>query len=274
MLSFKPESGRFIAQIKGGRHDGEILHLSENNNNNNRRRKTYNNNDDTDDSEDEYEKKRKLKYVFLSRGTFVPLANQYTRECVYICGSSGSGKSTFAAEYIESYLRMYPENRFYAFCASEIKNDPAYQNLNPHQIKIDQNLIKNPINIQEEFTGGCIILFDDVTTIEDDKLNTAVQKLMKSIMELGRKINIYMVCTSHLIIGNEKKLSRTVLNEMTSLTVFPVTCSYQQASYALKTHMALDEKRIKKIMKTDSRWFTVYKTYPRLVLTEYECYII
>lgn len=271
MLSLKKNSGRFIAYIKGGENNGCILHLVNNDDNNSSESDEY---DFEEYDSEEYDSDDECNYIKLDSGSrFIPLANQEGRECVYICGPSGSGKSTYASEYIRSYLATFPDSDFIAFSRTDINNDPAFEGMNPLQVEINEELVINPIDITSELKTGCIILFDDVTTIQDDKIRKAIEKIIADILEVGRKLKIYIVFTCHLIIGNDKKLARTIMNELTSLTVFPKSGTVQQINYALKTYFGYNEKQISKMLNTSSRWVTFFRTYPQLVLTQKECYI-
>lgn len=230
---------------------------------------------DEDFSEEEEDENDETTHVYLERGEkFIPLPNQFERESVFIAGPSGSGKSTYAAEYIKGYLDLFPGNDFYAFSRVDIKNDAAFDNLNPSQVMIDINLVKNPIDISKEINKPCIVLFDDITTIQDDKIRKAVEKIVADILEVGRKMKIYIIYTCHLIIGNERKLARTIMNEMTSLTVFPRSGAFQQISYAISTYFGIPKKEIQKYRNIDSRWITLFKNYPQFMLSEKECFIL
>jgi hypothetical protein len=44
--------------------------------------------------------------------------------------------------------------------------------------------------------------------------------------------------------------------------------------YLLESYLGLDKEQIQKIKSTPSRWVTVIKTYPQVVLTEKEIYTI
>lgn len=246
MLNF--DDGRLLATIKGGKNKDKLIYLDENN------------------------KKGKMR-IDVSDGKIVPVPDVDTREVVYIAGPSGSGKSTYASDYIKSYLSLFPDKDFFVFSRTDASDDPAFSGLHFNQVLIDETLLENPIDITEELTSGCIILFDDVNTIQNDKLKKAVDRIMSDIMECGRKLDIYCVITNHLVIPNEKKMARTVLNECTSLTVFPKSGATQQIKYALKTYFGYSNKQIDSFLKTKSRWITFYKTYPQLVMTQFECFV-
>lgn len=203
----------------------------------------------------------------------IPILNTDERDIAYVAGPSGSGKSTYAGNLIRGYHNLFPNKKIYVFSRSDAANDPAIRNLGS-QIIIDESLIENPIDISKELTGGSIILFDDCNTIVNDKLKKAVDKLMADIMEIGRKLDITTVITNHLVIPNERKVSRTIMNELKCMTVFPKSGSVAQIKTALKTYFGLNNQQIDQIVSLPSRWVTIHKTYPMMVVHEHGAYVL
>jgi len=97
---------------------------------------------------------------------------------------------------------------------------------------------------------------------------------MADIMEVGRKLDITIVITNHLVIPNENKLARTIMNEIQSLTFFPQAGSNAQVEYALKKYFGLGKNQLNKIFDIKSRWVTVSKKYPMYVMYERGCFIL
>lgn len=249
MLSY--EEGRPIAR------DGkDIISIKTNDNNES--------DSDNDDIGTEYEANYELE----------PLLNMDERSVAYVAGPSGSGKTTFALALIKRYLKVFPEIPFYLFSRTDYRNDPAYQGMRVNQVLINENILRNPINIEHELSGGSILLFDDCNTIQDDKLKKAIDKLMADIMEVGRKLNITIIMTNHLVIPNEKKVARTILNELQTMTVFPKSGSTQQITYALKQYFGLNKHQIEEIIQLPSRWVMISKTYPMYVMHQHGIYIL
>ncbi len=204
----------------------------------------------------------------------IPLPDLTQRFIEYIAGPSGSGKSTIAAELAVQFKNINPDKPIYIFSRTDVKKDPAFAQLKPIQIAVDESLIEDPIDVTEEFTEGCLIIFDDCTTIYNDKVRKELEKMMADAMEVGRKLNCNMIITSHLVIPNEKKLARTILNELNMLTFFPKSGSAQQIKYALKTYWGLANKQIDTILAIKSRWIRISKTYPQYVLHDSGAYVL
>ncbi len=212
--------------------------------------------------------------IELTDGRLIPLPKIDERGVDYISGASGSGKTTQAVSLAKAFTSIFPEKQFYVFSRADIKNDPAFKGLNPIQIKIDESIVDHPIDITKELSNGCMILFDDCNTVQDEKQKKAVDKLMADIMEVGRKLGIWIIITNHLVIPNERKVARTIMNEMQSLTVFPKSGSVQQIRYCLKNYYGLNNKQIDRIVSLPSRWVTIHKNYPMCVVYDKGAYIL
>lgn len=262
MLTIRP-IGKPIAVVHGGEYDGEIISLVGND--------EYDNNygywDDDDIDDKEFE---------IDDGKLVPVPSMDTRQVTYIAGPSGSGKSTYAALQTQKYRKLFPSNPIYIF--SRLDSDPAFNNINPPpiRIKIDEKLLSHPIDVTKIIKNGALVIFDDIDSIQDDKLKKAVMKLEGDILEVGRHNNIYIIATSHLINPNDRKIGRTLLNEAHTLTVFPKSGSTYQINYALKNYFGLPKKQIEEILKlgNNSRWVTLMKSFPQSVIYENGCFLI
>lgn len=245
MLNFK--DGKAIAQVKGGMYNKKIVFL-----------------DDTEQIKG-FDK-------LIIRGIMMPVPNLDTREVSYIAGPSGSGKSTYASKIIENFHKLFPDNNIYIF--SRLESDPVLDRLKPIRVTLDNSLIEDPIDVHSELQQGDLILFDDCDTLQDKKLKDAVSRLKNDILETGRHLNLYIIITSHLINGNDKKDTRTVLNEAHTITIFPKSGSTYGINYVLKNYIGLNKQQINKIISLPSRWVTIGKSYPQYVLYEKGIYLI
>jgi adenosyl cobinamide kinase/adenosyl cobinamide phosphate guanylyltransferase len=285
MLNFK--KGRPLAKISGGEFNGEILYINKENNDEQtcggcnckkcskrcvnkpccKKCKIYF--EESESSDDNIG-----DIMQIDDGKLIPIPSIDERSIDYIAGPSGSGKSTYAANLAKSFKKIFPEKDFFIFSRTNSKNDPAFKGVKQIQVTIDESIVENPIDITKELTNGCLILFDDCNTISDDKQKKAIDHLMKDILEVGRKLNIWIIITNHLVIPDERKLARAMMNEMQSLTVFPKSGSAQQISYCLKHYYGLSKKQIEQIINLPSRWVTIYKSYPQCVLYDKGAYIL
>ena len=243
--------GKPIAIIDGGHNDGRLICIDEN-------------------SKDGYE-----EIDLTEESKLRPLLDfQSERNVVYICGPAGSGKTYLAASLIRDYLKIHPDSEFYFFSRTEGKYDPALKGLKINQIKIDESLLENPIDIEKEVGDRSIIFFDDCGTIQNDQLKKYVEKLMMDIMEIGRRLKINIIITNHLVNPDSRAFGRCVLNELHYLCFFPRSGSSYQISYCLKNYFGLAKKQITQILSLPSRCVTVSKKYPNYVLHDKGVYIL
>jgi hypothetical protein len=255
MLSL--QEGEPIAIIESGKYKGELIGLVK----------------DEENSEDSSEELCGTREIYLKKDTLSPVLSANERQVGYIAGPSGSGKSFYASKLIKMFKKMFPKKDIYLFSRTDYKDDPAYKKLKPIQIELDESLIDDPIDITE-IQGGSLIIFDDCNTIPDTRIKKVVDALICDIMEVGRKLGIWIILTNHLVNPNEKKFARTVMNEMQSFTFFPKSGSAYQIKYCLKNYFGMSKEQIEKIMRLKSRWVTVLKNYPQCVLYKHGVYLI
>lgn len=191
-------------------------------------------------------------------GHLIPLPNPKDRGVIYICGASGSGKSTYAAQYIFNYLNLFPENPVFVFTRLEL--DPVLQELGCQRIPISKELEK--LDAIRDLNDS-LCLFDDIDTIPDKKLRDKVYAISMDILETGRHRNIYVIVTSHLINGNDRKLCRTTINEAKQIVLFPKGGNVYGIRYLLKNYIGLSPKQIDEILALNTRAVTIHKNYPQ-----------
>jgi adenosyl cobinamide kinase/adenosyl cobinamide phosphate guanylyltransferase len=244
---FSIDDGQPIAIVEGGKSNGEIIFVNL-----------------EDKKANSVIKRDPVTLIEVFDGKFQQLPSEEVR-ILYIAGPSGSGKSTYAANYIEKYRKLHPKSKFFIF--SKLREDDVLDRLKPHRITITEELIENPIEL-EEVEVNSILLFDDVDTISNKKLMDTINKFKSQVLEMGRHTNIKCIITSHLINGNNRGDTRTVLNEMQALTIFPKSGSAYQIKYVLKQYFGFSNVQMKAILNTDSRWITIFKNYPQIILSE------
>ena len=65
-----------------------------------------------------------------------------------------------------------------------------------------------------------------------------------------------------------------MLNETNSITMFPSGLGGRSLKYLLDQYLGLDKQQIKKLKNLKSRWVSVVKGFPMIVLSEKEAYIL
>ena len=240
--------GRFLAKVEGGRYDKKIVSVT---------------------SElatagagsDSYS--QPFSRLDIGEGKFQQVPDPDTeRQILYITGASGSGKSTYTANYLKNYKKIWPKRPIY--CFSALKSDESLDVVKPKRVAIDDALVSDPLPI-EEFKDSCVI-FDDIDVISDKKQREAVYGILNSALETGRHFNVTVVITNHLSTGG--KDTRRVLNECHSVTYFPFSGSNVGLKRLLVDYLGLSTTQIAYVKTLKSRWCTIFKNYPTVLLTE------
>ena len=102
-----------------------------------------------------------------------------------------------------------------------------------------------------------------------------LKDIMNMILETGRHTKTSFIYTSH--IANKGNETKTILNETHSVTIFPNTAGARTMKYLLEGLFGLDKHQIKKIKQlgtTKSRWITIVKSYPLIVLHQKGAYTL
>lgn len=193
------------------------------------------------------------------------MPNLNTRDIVYIVGPSGSGKSTYAAEYAKAWRKIYPEGEFVLF--SKLDKDKVLDKLEPHRVDINESLVTDPINIMDEGMKNALLMFDDIDTLYGP-ISDAVYQILSDVLELGRHRNLYAVVCCHQIRGHNRTLSRRLLNEMTSLTLFPAAGRGKSITDVLTNEFDFGRMTQRKLFAPGSRWVTLFPQAPRAYLRQ------
>jgi hypothetical protein len=242
--------GRFLCKVDGGAYNNKIISVSSS----------------LGDEKDDY--KKPFTKLTLKDGKFQQLPDPETeRQILYITGASGSGKSTYTANYIKQYQRMFPKNPVY--CFSALQEDESLDVVKPKRIIIDESIWKEPLMV-DEFANSLVVL-DDIDVIGDKKQREAVYTIMNQILEVGRHHKITCIITNHLPTAG--KDTRRVLNECHSVTYFPHSGTARGIKYLLTEYLGIDKHQMKKIKDLKSRWATIFKNYPNVCMTEKDIWL-
>lgn len=238
-------------------------------------------NDESSESIESDENREKNKdnenKIKINEGEIIPLPRDDIREILYIAGAQGSGKSYYTKQYLEEFKKKFKNHDMFLF--SRIEKDSNFKNLIKNKklvpIKLNESLLNDPIDAKKELLKS-VVVFDDIETMNKN-MTKYLELLRNDIIKNGRDQNkndndIYCVCTNHQI--TDYKKTRDLLNECTSLTIFPKSGSSYGMDRALKLYFGLSNDQISKIKKLPSRWVTIYSTYPQYVLYQKGCYLL
>ena len=193
---------------------------------------------------------------------------------MYITGASGSGKSTFIAQYLDVCRLMFKECNIYVF--SMVQDDPAYKHLDPVYIKIDESILVKPLQCAE-FAGTSqtpsFAIFDDIEVISNKKIAQSMETFQNLVLETGRHCFISSINVSHVMLNGNR--SKKCINESDKIVFFP-NSNFNQISNYLRRYLGLmknDITLVKDIGKT-SRWVMISRPYPMYLIHQHGVKII
>jgi hypothetical protein len=209
----------------------------------------------------------------LTDGKFQHIPNENNplgRTIGYLTAPSGAGKSTYVYNYCKEWQKKNKDKPIYLFSA--LGDDPSLDKLKPARIKIDEDLITNPIKA-DEFDDGSMVIFDDVDCISNKKIRESIYKTMNQVLEVGRHYKLHCLITNHLpTMGHDGK---RIINECHFVVYFPKSgANGVGLKRLLCDYLGLDINDIKKIKKMNTRWATVFKQYPNFIMTERSCFTL
>ncbi len=187
---------------------------------------------------------------------------------IQVSGCSGSGKTTWICSYGKEYRKMFPSNKVYLF--SRLDRDENIDELKPKRIKITEELLDAEVDLHD--FKNSLVIFDDIATISNKKICEKVKSIRDDLLETGRHENIYVIVVSHHICDN--KNTKTSLLQANKITIFPHSGGAYQAHRLFKEYLGYDPKTIKMIMALPSRWITINKLYPNVILAEHHIIIL
>ena len=191
------------------------------------------------------------------------------RQILYITGASGSGKSYYTKHYCDQYKKMFPKNDIYLI--SSINEDSSIDKVKGlKRIKLSNELLTT--DLQAADFKDSMVIFDDTDCITNKIMRQKVNGILNMLLETGRQTNTSVIYTSHLATAGLE--TKRILNEAHSVTIFPHSLGGRSLKYLLENYFGLDRHQIKKIKTLPSRWVTLIKSFPMVVLSEKEAYVL
>ena len=196
----------------------------------------------------------------IDGGTFQVIPNfNAERSTVFIAGTSGSGKSYWASEYIKEYLKIYPDNPVYLITEA-IDADPAFKDLKLKKVNLE-GILDDPIDWNE--FESCLVCFDDVDSLTG-KMYKYIYELRNKLLMNSRKKGVSVITTSHSFSGRDLV---PVLNESQVIVFFGSNYN-RSLHYLLEKYIGLTKEGIKEVRSNKSRWMTFCKTFPNILVSE------
>lgn len=193
------------------------------------------------------------------------------RDVLYITGQSGSGKSYYTLMYCKEYLKMYPSRSVYLFSA--LQEDETLDKLK--QLK---RIALNGAFLQTQFViddfADSMVIFDDWDSVQNKLMKQKLDAIMHMILTTGRHSKTSCIVITHN--ATERERTKTILNECNSVTVFPLSTPPRTLHYLMYNYFGLEKEKVNHIksLVKHSRWVTLCKTYPNIVLYEQGAYLL
>ena len=216
--------------------------------------------------------------------------NETVREVLGIFGESGSGKSTYADKYAALFLKMNPKSRVYIIseihdgynrvtavnpkAVSRIRVTPGHIPGHDEALTTDQ-IVEKLKKIRGRDFANCLIIFDDIEQ-SLGSIKTEIYRLRDELLTTGRHNHVFMCIIEHLMF--KYHLSRTLLTECTSFTLFPGSGDYQIRQY-FSTRLSIKESdplmaRIFENHLPTYNWVTIFPQIPKKVLKPTETWLL
>lgn len=195
----------------------------------------------------DYIKEKNCKFTLRTGGKFSPLPNPKVVEKVLISGISGSGKSTFAAQYIRNYLKQHRGNGFYII--SSVDEDDVLDKLDPDRLDYNE-IAQDGIDMSE--LEDSLVLYDDIGTIQPKSVRKVIEGTRDHLLETGRHSRTSVINISHLITNHHE--SRRILNEAQSVVLFPKSNARAIRKY-LSEYQDFNKDLVSRCLNLKSRWF-------------------
>jgi adenylate kinase family enzyme len=200
----------------------------------------------------DYIKLKNCKFTLRTGGKLEPLPNPKVVEKVLISGISGSGKSTFAAQYIRNYLKQHRGNNF--FIISSVDEDEVLDRLEPERLDYNE-IAQDGIDMSE--LEDSLVLYDDIGTIQPKSVRKVIEGTRDHLLETGRHSRTSVINVSHLITNHHE--SRRILNEAQSVVLFPKSNARAIKKYLVE-YQNFDKDLISRCLNLKSRWFMIKGT--------------
>jgi hypothetical protein len=196
--------------------------------------------------------------------SFQQITSNKERDILYITGASGSGKSYYSAEYIKQYIKKHPKNEVMLF--SSVGDDAVLDKIK----KVKRFKIHDGDFVGEQFSiadfKDSLLIFDDVDCISSKPILKKVYEILDKALTTGRHTGTSVIYTTHTACNG--KATKLILTESHSVTFFISGMGGKSSRYLLDSYLGLDKKQIERFKNIKSRWTTIMKTYPQLVLTQ------
>lgn len=231
----------------------------------------------------------------------LPNPNPKKRDVIFLTGTSGSGKSYFAKNFILDYVKLH-NNQRKVFIVSQMESDETldeamylfpsniseseraamapeakekYRNPMVKRIPLDDNYwFENPPSVDHEHFARTLWVFDDIDAIPNKQMVANIEMFLNNIATRGRMhgetqgaiSTLYI--THHTSVGTNKRL-KLVMHDSTGYVVYPSSSSARGLVYLLNNYANVDcnFKILNQKFKRLGRWVYIRKHYPQVMVS-------
>jgi hypothetical protein len=195
------------------------------------------------------------------------------RQVIYCSGMSGSGKSYYIMQYSKQYQKMYPKNDVILFSGldSDEGSLDKIKNLKRFNISADDFLEED---FQSENFKDCLVIFDDLESINNKFIFNKVMKIQETLLTTGRHSRTSVAVSNHSVANG--RVTKLILNESNVIVIFKSGLGNRILKYILDQYLGLDKDQIIKIKRLrGSRSITIIKSsYPMVLLYDRGGYVL
>lgn len=193
-------------------------------------------------------------------------------DSLFVVAPRGTGKTT-----ILSNIARQHKGHIYLFSRFDIGNklgeEPAFMGIKNIK-KIDcydlyESNNQEAIDIKE-FSNSMVIM-DDIQTLKDKKVVKFMNKLRDEILESGRKMNILLLVSEHLLLSHKE--NAYPLLESKAIIISPMGNNVQN-KFFLRQYCSLNTDLINELLSSNIRFITVVKSIPKILITDNNISII
>ena len=200
--------------------------------------------------------------------SWIPDIRESFNDAICISAPKGSGKSTLASNIAMKIKKVFDlTDDDVIVCKKSNIEDPAFASLNPQYVYINDDFLENPLTCDEISPDKSpkVVILDDLDTINSKALKDCAIKFTNSLLEEGRKYNIYIIIANHHMASGLS--TKAILSESDYLTFFPesVTSDFR---YALQKYCDMPISVIRDLKKIGSKWVMFQQRSPRFILSE------
>lgn len=212
-----------------------------------------------------------FRFVVSEGGPFqvVPRGIEGQRQVFYIWGKSGSGKSTWAANYAQTYLENNAGGTVYLISIKPM--DPVFDVIpGLKRITLDDSFVLKYTNetsdqILQGFRNS-LVIFDDFSWIDDKSILKLLTLIKGLVLEVGRSFNIDVISISHKAKAGSKTLIE--FTEADYFVCFPKSTNLGEIAGVFKTYLSFSKDQTAQALDDlgkNARWMCVLR--PNIIIT-------